>query len=96
MSTWPASLPPPFPTSWQTGYDNRLEAARDLRRNALKQAMLRDGVAGECGAVLFDVYTTGPGSCRSGWASRTTHTATFKGLLCMRPQLSINEKSILQ
>jgi hypothetical protein len=33
-----------------------LEAARDLIRNALKQAMLRDGVAGECGALLFDLY----------------------------------------
>lgn len=56
MSTWPASLPPPFPTTWQAGYDNRLEASRDLRRNALKQALLRDGVESECGAVLFGVY----------------------------------------
>jgi CopG family transcriptional regulator, nickel-responsive regulator len=37
-------------------YDNWLEAVRDLRRNALRQAMIRDGVAGECVAVLFDVY----------------------------------------
>ena len=29
--------------------------ARDLRRNTLNQAMVRDGVAGECVAVLFDV-----------------------------------------
>jgi hypothetical protein len=32
-----------------------LEAPRDLRRNTLNQAMVRDGVAGECVAVLFDV-----------------------------------------
>ena len=55
--TLPASLPPPFPTFMaDRRYDNRLEAARDLRRNALNQAMLRDGVVGECVAVLFDVY----------------------------------------
>jgi CopG family transcriptional regulator, nickel-responsive regulator len=57
ISTWPASLPPRFPTFIaDRGYDNRLEAARDLKRNALKQAMLGGGVAGECVAVLFDVY----------------------------------------
>jgi metal-responsive CopG/Arc/MetJ family transcriptional regulator len=54
--TLPASLPPPFPTFMaDRRYDNRLEAARHLRRNTLNQAMLRDGVAGECVAVLFDV-----------------------------------------
>lgn len=54
--TLPASLPPPFPTFMaDRRYDNRLEAARDLRRNTLNQAMVRDGVAGECVAVLFDV-----------------------------------------
>jgi CopG family transcriptional regulator, nickel-responsive regulator len=55
--TLPASLPPSFPAFMaDRGYDNRLEAARDLRRNALKQATLRDSVAGERVAVLFDVY----------------------------------------
>ena len=55
--TLPASLPPRFPTfTADRRYDNRLEAARDLRRNALNQAMLRDGVVGECVAVLFDLY----------------------------------------
>jgi metal-responsive CopG/Arc/MetJ family transcriptional regulator len=53
--TLPASLPPPFPIMADRRYDNRLEAARDLRRNTLNQAMLRDGVAGERVAVLFDV-----------------------------------------
>jgi metal-responsive CopG/Arc/MetJ family transcriptional regulator len=54
--TLPASLPPPFPTFMaDRRYDNRLEAARDLRRNTLNQAMVRDDVAGECVAVLFDV-----------------------------------------
>jgi metal-responsive CopG/Arc/MetJ family transcriptional regulator len=52
----PASLPPPFPTFMaDRRYDNRLEAARDLRRNTLNQAMLRDGVASERVAMLFDV-----------------------------------------
>lgn len=52
--TLPASLPPPFPTFMaDRRYDNRFEAARDLGRNTLNQAMLRDGVAGECVAVLF-------------------------------------------
>jgi CopG family transcriptional regulator, nickel-responsive regulator len=55
--TLPASLPPPFPTFMaDRRYDNRLEAARDLKRNALKQAMPGGGVAGGCVAVLFDVY----------------------------------------
>jgi metal-responsive CopG/Arc/MetJ family transcriptional regulator len=89
MSAWPASLPPPLPAFMEDRgyYDNRLQAVRDRRRNGLEQAMLRDGVAGECVAVLFDVYNHTSGSCRSGWASRTTHTTTFKRLFCMRPEL---------
>ena len=38
--TLPASLSPPFPTFMaDRRYDNRSEAARDLRRNTLNQAM---------------------------------------------------------
>jgi CopG family transcriptional regulator, nickel-responsive regulator len=38
------------------GYDNRSEAVRDLARNGLAHAMLGDGAAGECVAVLSYVY----------------------------------------
>jgi CopG family transcriptional regulator, nickel-responsive regulator len=38
------------------GYDNRSEAVRDLARKGLGHAMLSDGVAGECVAVLSYVY----------------------------------------
>ena len=38
------------------GYDNRSEAVRDLARDGLRQAILRDGAAGETVAVLSYVY----------------------------------------
>ena len=96
--TLPASLPPPFPTFMaDRRYDNRLEAARDLRRNTLNQAMVRDGVAGECVAVLFDVSNHWSRELpkRLGEPHHPPQDLSG-GLLCMRPELSINDKLILQ
>jgi metal-responsive CopG/Arc/MetJ family transcriptional regulator len=94
MSTWPASLPPPFPAFMEDrGYGNRLEAVRDRRRNGLKQAILRHGVAGECVAVLFDVYS----HCSRELPKRlgTTHSTALSGYFACDPsyKLMIDQSS---
>jgi hypothetical protein len=93
----PASLPPPFSTFMSDRrYDNRLEAARDLRRNTLNQAMVRDGVAGECVAVLLRrVQPLVPGAAEAAGRAAPRAPRPLR-LLCMRPELSINNKLILR
>jgi hypothetical protein len=54
----------------------------------------RDGVAGECVALLFDVYNHWSRELPTRLASRTTHTTTFRGYSACDPGY-LDDKSIL-